>query len=126
MVGLMVMSALTSLTLLFVTSHSTAFAVAALLGIVAAGGNVIPPVAFASYYGRRSIGSIRGVGETGVQVGQMIGALFSAVVYDLSGSYVIAFLTFFAVGLVGAVVVSSSNPPNRAVKLGSIEAERLL
>lgn len=126
MVGLTVTSALTSLTLLFVTSHSTAFAVAALLGIVAAGGNVIPPVAFASYYGRRSIGRIRGVSETGVQVGQMIGALFSGFVFDLSGSYVIAFLTFFALGLVGAVVVISLNPPNRAVKLSSIEAERLL
>jgi hypothetical protein len=59
----------------------------------------------------------------------MIGALFSGFVFDLSGSYVIAFLTFFALGLVGAVVVSSSNPsnpPNRAVDRSSIGAERLL
>ena len=126
MTGLLVISAITSLALLSVTSISTAFAVAALLGIVAAGGNVIPPVAFASYFGRRSIGSIRGVSETGVQVGQMIGALFSGVVFDLSGSYVVAFLTFSALALFGAVVINSSAPPDHAVKLDSIEAERLL
>ena len=73
MTGLMLISATCSLGLLLVDTQSTAFAVAALLGIVAAGGNVIPPVAFASYFGRRSINSIRGVSETGVQVGQMIG-----------------------------------------------------
>jgi sugar phosphate permease len=111
MTGLMIISGVCSLALLAVHSQTTAFAVASLFGIVAAGGNVIPPVAFASYYGRRSIGSIRGVSETGVQVGQTIGALFSGLVYDMSGSYVAAFVTFSALGLLGAVVISSSKPP---------------
>ncbi|MDA0265223.1 MAG: MFS transporter [Chloroflexi bacterium] len=111
MTGLMLISGVCSLALLSVDSVPTAFAVAALLGIVGAGGNVIPPVAFASYFGRRSIGSIRGVSETGVQVGQTFGALFSGLVFDLSGSYVIAFLTFSALGFAGAVVVNTSRPP---------------
>jgi MFS family permease len=125
MVGLMLFSVVTSLALLTVSSHSTAFLVAGILGIVAAGGNVIPPVAFASYYGRRSIGRIRGVSETGVQIGQMIGALFSGFVFDLTGSYTVAFITFSAVGLVGAVVVSTSKPPVRPVRPDLIETGRL-
>ena len=111
MTGLMLISATCSLGLLLVDTQSTAFAVAALLGIVAAGGNVIPPVAFASYFGRRSINSIRGVSETGVQVGQMIGAVFSGLIFDLTGSYVAAFIAFASLGLVAAVVVNTSRPP---------------
>jgi predicted MFS family arabinose efflux permease len=114
MTGLMLLSVMSSLSLLLVTSEVSAFGVAALLGLVGAGGNVIPPVAFASYFGRRSIGSIRGISETGVQVGQTIGALFSGLVYDLSGSYAAAFITFSVLSLVGALVINSSRPPIRA------------
>ena len=116
MTGLMLLSATCSLSLLSVTSEGSAFVVAAFLGLVAAGGNVIPPVAFASYFGRRSIGSIRGISETGVQVGQTIGALFSGLVYDISESYVFAFIAFAALGLISALVVNSSRPPNRSIE----------
>jgi MFS family permease len=115
MTGLMIISGLCSLALLAVHSQTTAFAVSSFIGIVAAGGNVIPPVAFASYFGRRSIGSIRGVSETGVQVGQTIGALFSGLVFDMSGSYVAAFVTFSALGFLGAVIINSSGPPVKRV-----------
>ena len=125
MTGLMLLSATCSLSLLSVTSEGSAFAVAALLGLVAAGGNVIPPVAFASYFGRRSIGSIRGISETGVQVGQTIGALFSGLVFDLSESYAAAFITFAALGFVSALVVNSSRPPLRAGETNSIFLEQL-
>ena len=114
MTGLMLLSATCSLSLLSVTSEGSAVVVAAFLGLVAAGGNVIPPVAFASYFGRRSIGSIRGISETGVQVGQTIGALFSGLVYDISESYVFAFIAFAALGLISALVVNSSRPPTRS------------
>ena len=120
MTGLMFLSATCSLSLLAVTSEGSAFVVAALLGLVAAGGNVIPPVAFASYFGRRSIGSIRGISETGVQVGQTIGALFSGLVFDLSESYAAAFITFAALGLVSALVVNYSRPPVRASETNPI------
>jgi MFS family permease len=125
MIGLMLLSATCAFALLSVTSVGTAFALAVLLGVVAAGGNVIPPVAFASYFGRRSIGSIRGISETGVQVGQTIGALFSGLVYDLSGSYVAAFVTFAVLGLLGAVVVSTSRPPVQTEGVDSIGLEHL-
>ena len=90
-----------------------AFTVSAVIGFVAAGGNVIPPVAYASYFGRRSIGSIRGIGETGVQIGQTVGPLLSGLAFDLNGSYVVAFVTFALLAALGSIVVGLSKPPWR-------------
>ena len=111
MAFLMILSTVSTLLLFTVHTLLGAFFVSAVIGVVAAGGNVIPPVAYASYFGRRSIGSIRGIGETGVQIGQTIGPLLSGLAFDLNGSYQVAFLTFAIMALVGAGVVSLSKPP---------------
>jgi predicted MFS family arabinose efflux permease len=55
----------------------------------------------------------------------MIGALFSGLMYDLSGSYAAAFITFAILGLVGALVVNSSRPPIRAGEMDSVGLEQL-
>ena len=113
---LMVLSAISTFLLFTVHSLAAAFAVSAVIGVVAAGGNVIPPVAYASYFGRRSIGSIRGIGETGVQVGQTIGPLLSGLAFDMNGSYKVAFVTFAIVALIGSVIVATSSPPTKSNK----------
>ena len=113
---LMVLSAISTFLLFTVHSLAAAFAVSAVIGVVAAGGNVIPPVAYASYFGRRSIGSIRGIGETGVQVGQTIGPLLSGLAFDMNGSYKVAFVTFAIVALIGSVIVATSSPPTKPDK----------
>ena len=110
---LMILSAISTLLLFTVHSVVAAFAVSGLIGAVAAGGNVIPPVAYASYFGRRSIGSIRGIGETGVQVGQTIGPLLSGLAFDINGSYKIAFLTFAFLALFSGVLIATSKPPTK-------------
>ena len=108
---LMLITAGSTLALLAVHSVTTAFIVSSVIGIVASGGNVIPPVAYASYFGRRSIGNIRGVGETGVQIGQTIGPVLSGLAFDLNGSYQVAFITFAVLALLGAGLISFSKPP---------------
>jgi len=113
MAVLMVLSAVSTLLLFSVHSMLGAFAVSAVIGVVAAGGNVIPPVAYASYFGRRSIGSIRGIGEMGVQVGQTIGPVLSGLAFDINGSYTVAFLTYAILALIGAMVISYSSPPTQ-------------
>ena len=117
MAFLMALSAISTVLLLSVHTMVAAFAVSAVIGFVAAGGNVIPPLAYASYFGRRSIGSIRGIGETGVQIGQTIGPLLSGLAFDLNGSYVISFVTFAILAAVGSVIVGMSKPPqNKALE----------
>jgi len=108
---LMLITAGSTLALLAVHSVTTAFIVSSVIGIVASGGNVIPPVAYASYFGRRSIGNIRGVGETGVQIGQTIGPVLSGLAFDLNGSYQVAFITFAVLALIGAGLISFAKPP---------------
>ena len=108
---LMVITAGSTIALLGVHSVTTAFIVSAVIGIVGSGGNVIPPVAYASYFGRRSIGNIRGVGETGVQIGQTIGPVLSGLAFDINGSYNVAFLIFAVLALIGAGLIVLSKPP---------------
>ena len=44
-------------------------------------------MAYASYFGRRSIGSIRGIGETGVQIDQIIGPVLSGLAFDINALF---------------------------------------
>lgn len=110
--GLMMLSAGTTLAILKVDSAFAAYAASGVFGVVAAGGNVLPPVAYASYFGHRYIGSIRGMSEIGVQVGQSIGSVLSGLIYDLNGSYSAAFLTFTVLGFLSSFAIYTFIPPN--------------
>ena len=90
-----------------------AFAAAVLIGLVAAGGNIIPAVVYADYYGRASLGKIRGIGETGVLVGQSTGPLLAGLVFDLQGSYSLIFLVYSAIAAAGSLLVLYARWPVR-------------
>ena len=101
---------------LFITAGSAAEAVAysALFGFGVGGLLSVPPVIYADYYGRRSLGAIRGVAEPLTSFGQAIGAVLSGAVFDFSGSYVWAFVVFAVLGGAAAVLVLFARPPRRA------------
>ena len=75
-----------------------ALAVAAIFGAAVGGILVVPVVAYANYFGRRSLSVIRGVTEPFVSLGQAIGAIFSGAIYDVTGSYKDAFLILAILG----------------------------
>jgi MFS family permease len=103
-----------SVLLLFSASNIRgALAAAALIGLVAAGGNITPAVMYADYYGRASLGKIRGMGEIGVLVGQSTGPLLAGVVFDLRGSYTLIFIIFSAIAATGSVLVLNARRPSR-------------
>lgn len=103
-----------SVLLLFSASNiGGALAAAALIGLVAAGGNITPTVMYADYYGRASLGKIRGMGEIGVLVGQSTGPLLAGVVFDLRGSYTLIFIIFSAIAATGSVLVLNARRPSR-------------
>ena len=100
--------------LLFLASNLTgAFAAAVLIGLVAAGGNITPAVVYADYYGRASLGKIRGIGEIGVLVGQSTGPLLAGLVFDLRGSYTLIFVAYAAIAAAGSVAVLGARRPVR-------------
>ena len=73
----------------------------------------VPPVAYADYYGRRSLGAIRGVTEPLTSFGQAIGAVLSGAVFDLTDSYKLAFLTFSILSGMAVLLVLFARPPRR-------------
>ena len=82
-------------------------------GLVSAGGNIILSVMYADYFGRASLGKIRGLGEIGVLIGQSTGPLLAGIVFDLNGSYTLIFLTFAGIAASSSLLVLYAHRPNR-------------
>ncbi len=84
-----------------------------LLGTSIGGILVVPPVAFANYFGRSSIGVIRGVTEPFASGGQAVAVLFSGIIFDTTGSYHAAYMTFAGLGAITALMLLFTKPPRR-------------
>lgn len=109
--GVCILVAGVALLFLTVDSAPTAFLMVFLFGIGLGGMLVLPPVAYARYFGRQAQGRIRGVVEPFVTLGQAVGAVFAGAVYDATRSYAMAFLTFAAVALAAGALVVMARPP---------------
>jgi len=67
----------------------------------------------ADYFGRASFGKVMGFSSMIIGLGTMIGPMFAGVVYDLTGTYHIAFVvTAIAAGLASLFFVFAPPPPN--------------
>ena len=82
---------------------------------------VVPPVAFANYFGRRSLGVIRGIAEPFTSMGQAIGALLSGAIFDITGSYMIAFITFAVIGGATMILVMTARPPKHVSEVAKAQ-----
>ncbi len=100
---------------LFPIADTTAEAlvVASIFGAAVGGILVVPVVAYANYFGRRSLSAIRGVTEPFVSLGQAIGALFSGIIYDVTGSYKDAFLILAILGFATIAMLLATRAPSR-------------
>ena len=86
---------------------------AVLFGFGVGGLLSVPPVGYADYYGRRSLGVIRGVTEPLTTIGQAIGAVVAGVIFDLTESYQLAFIAFAVMGGLATGLVLFARPPRR-------------
>ncbi len=100
---------------LFLTMDTTAEALiySSLFGFGVGGMLSVPPVAYADYYGRQSLGVIRGVTEPFTSLEQAVGAVLSGIVFDLTNSYAWALIAFAVLGGLTAVVILFARPPAR-------------
>ena len=100
---------------LFVVADSTPeiLAYTLLFGFGVGGLLSVPLVVYADYYGRRSLGAIRGVTEPLTTFGQAIGTVLAGLVFDFTGSYAFAFMAFAAMGGLATVLVLFARPPRR-------------
>ncbi|HSF29112.1 MAG TPA: MFS transporter [Candidatus Tectomicrobia bacterium] len=87
---------------------------AAVLGGGVGGLHVLLRLAWADYYGRQHLGTIRGI-TLPVQIGgQAVGPIAAGFVFDSSGSYRMIFLCFAAVVVLGSLLVLTAVPPSDA------------
>lgn len=81
--------------------------------ITGGGFQVLQPMAFANYFGRRHTGAIQGAIRPFVTVSSLVGPLFISIVFDLTGTFDLAFLVAGGLGLLSAVVVLFATPPRK-------------
>ena len=84
---------------------------AAALGVGVGGLHVLLRLTWADYYGRRYLGSIRGVTQPVQIAGQAVGPIMAGVMYDVMDSYRVAFVLFGAVAVLVGVLVLYARPP---------------
>jgi MFS transporter, OFA family, oxalate/formate antiporter len=92
-------------------------------GMLSGGTFAMLPVIYADYFGRMSIGTIRGLTHPVVMVANATGPLVAGIIFDIQGEYTLAFQFFGTVTLIGAVMVWFAKPPQRPVDTAIAHAE---
>jgi sugar phosphate permease len=110
--------------LLLIFSHSIvpAFAWAVYMGIVQGGVFTTIQVVWANYYGRESIGGIRGVVWPVQTTAAAIGPLISALTYDMYGGYAFIFALCAFLSVVGSLSVLVAKSPSDYMKIRNTES----
>jgi MFS family permease len=82
-----------------------------MFGLGVGGLQVVLPVAWADYFGRRNFGAIRGVALTIQVTAQATGPLASGLLRDWTGDYSASLITFAVLSAIGAVAALLIKPP---------------
>ena len=103
---------------LFTTTNTAieALAYSALFGFGLGGMLTVPPVAYADYYGRRSLGTIRGITEPFTTFGQAVGVMIPGLVFDYitHGNYMPFFYAAGAIGILTAIISLFATQPRHS------------
>ena len=81
------------------------------LGIAQGGTFTLQQIIFADYYGRDSLGAIRGIVWPIQMVTNSIGPLAAALAYDTTGNYQFIFFLFGVLALLSALLLFLAKPP---------------
>ena len=84
-----------------------------LYGIGLGGNMVLPEVLWANYFGRRSLGKVRGLGLLISQVMAALGPPFFGFLFDFTGGYGLSFAIFGAALMTSAVLSLMLSPPKK-------------
>lgn len=116
--AVMGLGSLAALALLAVADDLGALAYAVLSGCVFGGVIALTTTIFPLYFGRRSLGAIRGVTQPFLLVGNAAGPLFAGWTYDVSGAYAPVFISFAVIYGLGALALAAT-PPARPAPAGA-------
>jgi MFS family permease len=80
-------------------------------GIAGGAQNTLPGLIWPNYYGRQFLGAIRGLTSPFWLAASVGGPMFAAFIYDVSGSYTLAFWVFVACFVVAALLIWLARRP---------------
>jgi MFS family permease len=89
---------------------------AATLGVGIGGIHLLLRLVWADFYGRSSLGSIRGVTLPVQIAGQLTGPLIAGFMFDATGAYRTAFILVAATAALASVMVLAATPPKKPVE----------
>jgi MFS family permease len=98
---------------------------AAIIGSGVGGLHLLLRLAWADYYGRQYLGTIRGITLPVQLGGQAVGPVAAGFVFDATGSYQMVFLFFAGVVAVGSLLVLAASPPSSSDRPMSVEADAI-
>ena len=98
-------------------SHTlvTGLLAATVVGFGVGGLHLLLRLAWADYYGREHLGTIRGITLSAQVGGQALGPIIAGVTFDWTGGYQWPFLFFTAVASLSGLLVLSASPPKKPV-----------
>ena len=102
--------------LFLVDSATSALVWGAYMGLVQGGNFFLQPVLFADYFGRESLGAIRGVVWLVQMLAHASGPLAASLAYDVLGDYVAILLVFGAFTFLGGVLIAFAQPPDLSAR----------
>jgi MFS family permease len=89
----------------------TALIAAATVGLGVGGLHLLVRLAWADYYGREHLGTIRGYTMSAQIGGQAVGPVLAGFLFDATGSYEMALMVFTGSALLAGVLVLFATPP---------------
>ena len=89
-------------------------------GLIQGGTFIYQQVILADYYGRESLGAIRGLVWPVQSLANAIGPIAAALVYDQRESYALAFNSFLVLAVIAAVLTYMAKPPRAQVSSTAI------
>lgn len=92
-------------------SLRTGLLAAAVVGFGVSGLHLLLRLAWADYYGRQHLGSIRGLTMSAQIGGQALGPIFAGFMFDATGSYQLPFRVFAGAACLAGLLVMSATPP---------------
>ena len=108
--------------LLNVSTPSTAFAWGAYYGVVQSGIFTLQNIIVANYYGRDTLGAIRGIMWPVQALANAIGPMAASVVFDVTGAYVIIFNAFMVIAFMAAALVFMAKPPRAQLRVEAAQS----
>lgn len=105
--------------LLFVESYTTALLFAALRGILQGFEGVSLNLVWPNYFGKKAIGSIKGLAMSAMVVGSAFGPLPFGIAFDWFGGYTEIILIMAIFPLLGSLAALLSPPPEKVRERGA-------